>query len=763
MKPSEVSYLAMRNIVDAAISSPCYTNGIGTNYFDAVNGWKADGAAKVVVEVATKTSKGEPPTDENCAEGDDPFYYLTHDADGNVLAESCWRPVTPIVLFKSSGSSAFVTNAVSEPTITLHATTGGQSNEFYRILVPVDERVPCRFRIRRPSPSPDTIDSNYIFLDNVIASPPPMYAEMASPGVSDEQAGRRGKQALGYAAALGKAFPSIRDEAVTGRCAVAYILTPGVAYDTSRNFLASARLHYRWRYLNQKIDAAWKTLYIDHEAATGVEGEVLDTVGAMELNGKVGDIEWYYDLTLQAPAYKYVDYSGCGVVKPVRDYEEARTAVTSRLNAASSTLASGGTDWFVRLREGESTYEQLVLRTDREDSRAEIQMELIADHVWRGYFKTVDPIEKGFRYRIEPRNRQVDGDDHYSFNTNYWYVEGDATALPVSAVLKPDGDADSWSRIPCDAATGYLMFQVDDSTKSVTIVHADYQDCDLWNDAKNNDIFTGNSTEDATKSAVSPRMREFDEKFTAWTPTPSEDPNNWKESFDTGAQQEYAPYVPFGTARTLGAWTSGPGMFIYQWFKDGAVTNSLGYSRQALQMEGCGKGWLQFPALTDAMRPRGLGEVRFKARLGQFITLDDDIAYADPALTMGATHVTKNYTFVTLGAFDTNASKGFGGNASLSIFAYYHARHGAYELRVEQCKANKIPPSGPADAKQLTLYRWTRDGAGKISPVKLGSLQVSLTLSNGKSFKTSGEKGNYVPLYISVTNEASATVIRAGV
>ena len=757
---TEVSYLVMRNLVDAALYSPCYSNGIGTVYFDAVNGFIADKDAKIVVEVAMTTAKGETPTDEHCRldEIEDPLYFLTHQENGEPT--NCWVRVTPTVLVKRSGETAFSVDAAqpTDGTIHLQVTKGNVNDEYYRIIAPVNTTAPCRFRIRRAAVTAgtDADFDNLILLDNVIVSPKAMSVAGEPLGFDDETAGRRGKQALGWAAAHQTPFPTMDDTAVIGRCKIHYNVTPGIPYDKSRSFIASARFNYRWRYLDQRKDLVFKTLYLDHNMAEGVEGEVIETVGAMELAGKVGDLEWYYDFSLQAPSYKYVDYSGETIEKPVGDYsEEIKTVVSSR--PSEVVLASGGTNWFVRLREGASEWESLVLKTD---TREEIPMELIADHIWRGYYKTVDGEPGGFRYRIEPRNRQDAGDVRYAFNTNYWYAGEDAATVPVSAILKTDGTTNSWARVPCDGYTGYLMFQVDDVTKSVSIVHADYMDFDNWDDAKNDDVFTGNSEEAGKRSGVSPRKREFDERFIwrgePWTDTPSVN-TNWTETFD-GAASIGELYKPFGEATSLAGWKSGPGMYVYQWYRhDQAIPSGSGVIRRSLQMEGCGKGWLQFPANPDP-QPRGLGTFSFKARLGQFIDLDRDIAYAEfPSDDLA---LTKDYTFMALAAFDTNSDKDFSGDASLSLFAYYRPRRGAYEFRLEQVEA-KVSGSavtGPAQKRRLTLYRWKADASGKMTAVALGSLNPDFT-----RVLTDGEKGRYMPMYMSVKNEADATVIKFGV
>ena len=742
---TEVGQLVMRNAEDAALTSQVFTNGVGTVYFDAVN-------AYALADV-------DPGDYQLVLEYDDP------ELDGT----NHWRTATMTMLY-CDGSS--VSQKKSGETLDcLAVQNGGKTSSvaFYRVYAKLDRREPTRIRIRRTSvrtvPDEEVIDADdpdgFIVLDNVIVSWPTESARLESPGWYDDR--KTGRIVLGMEKAFSTSFPTPDAEDLT----LAAVYEGGLSPEN----VTSARLHYRWRYLNSHFDPPrqdrgdwisdiYTTAYLD--PANGFR-----MIEPFRMNGHVGDIEYWFDMTAIVPYYAYVDYTGLGLDEPTGGYtEEVPMNAESHYDTAEE-LPSAGTNWFVRLRPGKSELERMVLRIEGGD---DVDMELVGDHVWRGYLKTPEAREGGIRYRVEPRNWQVPGEASFLMNTNWWYAKEDADKLPVSAVLEVAPDetrgTNSWARIPCDGTTGYLMFQVDDGTRSVSVVRSDFQDFNGWDDARSqgNDLFVGNSTEDVGKHGVSRQKREFAEDFTyrkhpadppkPWTDTPSAN-ENWTETFEAAASQEYADYVPFGASTTLGGWATGPGMYVYQWYRYGTKIGS--YVCRALQMEGSGKGWIQFPAAPDPL-PRGIGTIGFRARLAQFIEPFSDASYADPF--PGDTLVRTNYTFLTLAAFDTLENKGFSGNASVSLFAYYNDRVGTYELRVEQINASVTGSTvkGPGTTRRISLYRWKNSRSGGMTGKLLGSKDITVGY-----VKTAGETGKYAPMYISCCNEASATVVKAGV
>lgn len=764
---NEIGNIVLRNTLNSVdglktgIYSPCYTNGIGTIYFDAVN-FQANGtdypggdSFQLCIEVATNIiGSAKLPTDVNVHE----YIETTNELNEvtittNLYALADWHRI-PVVQHEFREGNIHLARPENE-TITLDMTAGGSTKNFFRIVARINWPVPARFRIRRltrdegKTSGTDLDRYGLIALDNIVVSRPSGWAEVKPVGWFDLK--KRGKQVLGVENTWSVPFPSISDETIFARALPIYHVE---ANGTTEGLITKTIMYYRERYLNQRV-TEWQPVvlnpYNNFRAMT-----------PLNLSGLVSDIEFYFISSLQTPFYQYTDYSGLNYGVP--DYTEEISSVENRCTELrEESSPSNGSEWFVRLREGQSDWERLTLRIKGQEP---IEMELLANHIWRGYFKTLEPIKGGIDYRIEAHNEQVPDSMIFAVNTNYWFAES-SDHIPVSSELQTDGSTNSWANIPCDATTGYLMFQVDDVTKSISIVHADYQDFNKWNDAKKN-VFVGNSKEDETKSGVSPRIRDYEENFKfglgedekPWTDTPSGN-DNWNEDFEQGASLEYPDYTPFASSTTPGGWLSGPGMYIYQWYRDNTISNAPSpYVARALQMKGSGEGFIQFP-LDPYVQPRGIGTMSFEARLGQFIELDEDLSYAE--YPEGETDVSRDYTFVAFSAFDTKRNMGFSGNASLSLFAYYRHRRGAYEVRFEQIGATKEggKVTKPSDKRRLTLYRWQPTAKGGIEAKELGHADYTIKqiCTDGLATGTS----EYMPFYLSCKTYSNYTMIKFGV
>ena len=811
---AEVAHMLLRNMYDACVYSSCFDDGIGTIYFDAVNGWTTATAAdasnyRIVVEIATNcvSSTGRimedsdgnplPPTDENVLEiidrhpetmidPDDPEHTITNWIEGvtNTYGHANWQPLpltvlkrdypldwegempfTQLVFDEDSVTNEFQATDAACTNICLGIRNGGTTNNFYRIYIPLNYHGPARFRIRRETFMPGTLtpdSKNLILLDNIIVSYPQMRADLSACGWYDPA--KAGKQTLGQENAWNVPFPSCKDE-VLARADPVYYTNPGVPDADTSKFVVAAFLNYRWRYLDQ-VDtkvSPWKKVALnpaDNYAA----------FDPLELPGIPGDVEYYFTLALNAPFYDYVDYSGTGL-KLGGFYTEELASVTNRAPTAGEKYDSQGTDWFVRLREGKSDYEAINLEVRKFDEYGEefggtnvVEMELIGDHVWRGYFQTMtNTAPGGISYRFVAQNLQTPGERTWNVSTNYWRARNDLVTLPASESVMDSGEED-WASMPCDATTGYLLFQLDDSTRSLTIVHADYQNFNGWNDANVEGAkFVGSSTEDEGKKGVSPKARDCRESFSGWLDMPATNVH-WSESFTTSVGQEYGDYKTFPSTTTPNGWTAGQGMWVYGYYKDSETG-------RALQMEGQGRGYVQF--VDAAESPRGLESISFKARLGQFINFDNFTYYDAPdKLTP------KNYTFVSQVAFDTAGCTTFSGGASLSLIANYRPKVGCYEARLEQIGAQRDKKDGPITGphmqgssynaagnsqgdyprQALSIYRWDAKNGG----IK-ATLLHSVTNRNTFHFaRPASRSDSFEPMYISVSNTAGSVVISAG-
>ena len=768
-----VGWCNMLNTTDACIYSSCFEDGIGTIYFDAVNGWTGNadkGVYGLIVEVATNVVNGtEAPTDENIREEIvDPD--ITYDPETgitttngvvvttNYYAKGDWKPVTAILLKRDypadyAEEKTFVKETASGE-FQLSITNGATVDNFYRIYIPLNYHCPARFRIRRTTMDPAIASKDgraLILIDNIIASYPTMRADLSSYGIFDESKG--GKQILGQEAAWVTPFPSIGDDSVLARAKPEYYVNGADTNADTSAFVTAAKIHYRWRYLDQKI-GAWKTSSLDPK-------NDFKAVKPLELPSIPGDIEYWYETNLQTPFYQYVDYSGTNLGVP--GYTEEILIVTNR--ASGVKFDSQGTDWFVRLREGKSDYEALNLLVRRFNPEGTevgvtnvVEMELIGNHVWRGYLQTLSSSVGSLLFKVEAKNLQEPGSKEWRENVAYWRNSEEITTLPVSGTLVASSE-EEWTRMPCDATTGYLLFQIDDSTHSLTIVHADYQNFNAWNDANENGLFVGSSTEDEGKAGASPKAIECTESFNEWVDMPATN-EHWQETFTTTVAQEYPDYTTFPSTTTPNGWNAGQGQLVYGLYKDKD-------SGRALQMAGQGFGYLQFVDAAEA--PRGLESISFTARLAQSINFSD-FAYYDAESKLGL----HDYTFNARTAFDLNGCNDFTGNASLSLIAYYRPGKGCYEFRYEQQYAAKSTGEsltgkigGPKKQGQvLSLYRWSYDKAtGRLNTTLLGSLTNTTGTANAFDHpKCEGTAYNYQPMYISVSNSADGvTCIMAGV
>ena len=732
--------VVMRNMEGATVYSPCYTNGIGTIYFDAVNGWKGiTENNNIVVEIATNTIAGLPPTDDNCI-------VVTTNAEDNVVStnwygkldETCWNKCTMRPFVITNGVGFVETNSTKE--LALQMDIGGRNDSFYRVVVPINYHGAIRFRIRRTTAFPEQTygidEGGLILLDNIIASIPAMGGSLESPGHYDET--KSGQQQLGWELATSVPYPSTSDEEVFGGAVPNYYVNSGdgSAYDTG-DFFHSAVMHYRWRYLDQ-VTNDWQKIEVNPT-------DGFKAMTAFDLPGHACDVEYWYSYVLQAPFYSYVDYSGIG---KALGYTEERGTETNACRSAT-IMASCGTNWFFRVREGKSDYAGLdiVFRREGSEATTTVPMILVDDNVWRGFVQTMTNQVGKIDWRIEARDRQTEPYAQYEASTNHFYCTTADLELPVSDKLD-SGSSESWSSLDLDAATGYVMFQVDEQTHSLTVVHADYQNFNSWSDAKGG-TFVGNSTENETKTGTSPKKQTFTQDFDTWTAMSATDPKwEFTDFSDIRHLLDRDAYVPFESA-TDGLWEAGPGMWISKKYK-----NDSDGSGVALQMEGQGKGFLR---LNDAdYAPRGVESVTFNARLAQFMQFRDFNYYN------GERHLSMtNYTFITRAAFDRNSNANFSGNASLSLVARYLQNKGCYEARWEWIGTEFDKKLTNNKGQRLCLYRWNVTSTGAKETLLAAWTNTAFSAMQATSLTGSG----YMPFYITVSNDTAnaCTRVAAGV
>ena len=753
----ESSHLVVRNVQDAAIYSPCYTNGIGTIYFDAVNALAVsqDDAAdeyRLVVEVCTNAVAGVSPG------GDDTLENLPE-------TEKIWEAVE-ISALKKDGTAQFSAPETAME-LALGVKNGGTAANFYRVYARLNYPGPIQFRIRRSGIAGDNMsqsqtdpDSASILIDNIVVSYPAMRVDLDTYGEIDLTKG--GKRTLGVEGAFEVAYPSVSDRLFGRARPKAFVSAANKDADVS-SFVISSKMFYRWRYLDQEM-TEWQSVALNHKRDFADGFKAFEPLNIPQ--GMIGDVEYFFVSHLKAPYYEYVDYSGADL-NLGGHYTENISIVTNRFDSPV-TLESRGTDWFVRLREGRSDYEEISLivaekieeyREDTVFKTNSIPMELAGDGIWRGLYQTPnkDGNENGIEFRIEARKRMDVGSLSSDVQTNHWALQHSDMKMPVSDVVVPTG-GDVWSRLPNDGATGYLLFQLDDATRAITIVHADYQNFNAWNDAnKGRELFLGNSIEDDKKTGASPNGVSSKMSFANWTDMPKSN-SDWQESFSTSAGIAKPEYQEFTSALSPNAWDIANGMFVYGNYKDSASKDASGTINRALQLKGNGLGSIEL--VNPEHQLRGIESISFNARLGQSVQLED-CAYFDS----GSKTTMTNYTFVVAGAFDANKNNNFRGNASLSLFAYYVPEVGAYELRVEQIstvkdsKGKDKSPIAPApQGQRISLHRWYYDATGRLNVREL----AAKSNDSGTDWPGSDGTNGFQAVYFSVSNSTQGVSLVAG-
>lgn len=705
----------MQNVCDdrlkryAQICSPCYDEGIGTIYFDVVNAFAdnvrdEEGLANyaIVVEIATNIVNyaERAPVDGRYPEG-------IWSADGEEVFDAYryadWHAVemVPIRFRDDTGTDTVDCERLdSTRELELDIDEGGTRKNFYRVYVPVNLECKARFRIRRTrvdrtallNPDADA----FIIVDNVICSPSRDMIDLVPYGWFDET--KCGKRLLGQEMAFDPAFPGVGD-AVYGRVRAldrnGDEVPPGA--------VTAVSMHYRWRYLNQ-ARTEWSISDFYPSTLRSIAPLVLPA-------GLPGDIEFWFEGSQNTGYYSYANYSGTKIGVPW--YSEAYALTTNGWNGTSA-------EWSVRIREGRSDWEEavLVVRNPADNTVTNLQMALIDDHQWRGYYMTRNPLEEGVDVRIEFRNRQEPGGKVWSWNTNCCYLTS-IKEVPYSGRME-EGGTNDWTRVPVDAYTGYLMFQADDSAKGLSIVRADYQNFNCWNDGHGtNEVFVGSAADDSMLPTVgvSPLVRDFYVDYTADQTVSVATNRLWSLNFETQSGYEYYKTFPAGSERVNG-WILGKGRYVYGSYK-------MPGSGTAFQMTGSGEGYVELSDQSIGLWPRGVEKVTFNARLAQSIDFDD-FSYFDDGNRM------TNYVFTAHTCFDLDNNKSFTGDASLSMVAYYRRGFGCYEARWEQVKGGVDTAgavTGPAaQGQKLTIYRWNRNSKGGYDCTEL------YTVENGKNF-----------------------------
>ena len=746
---AEAGQIVMRNIENAAVYSQCFTNGVGTIYFDAVNGW-TDGDAetgdnyKLVVEVATNALMyGESviPTDENSWDETDGVtnYYAN--------LETTWHKVNVIPYLRDGTDDFSRLDATNE--LALAVKNGKTMKNFYRVVVPFTElgnevyakASHLRFRIRRTTAlSNYDADQKYmILLDNIIVSYPPMRAELGTAGFYDAgDAAKRGKTMMGYELSTSTPYPAAGDATLKGRAKATYIVNEGNPLADTTAFVAAAQMWYRWRYLNQRF-GDWK--YVDLDPMTFESAQTLD------LPSVVGDVEYYYTAQLQAPFYKYVDYSGTDLGVP---YSEEVTDVTNRLDSAT-ILPTTGTDWFFRLRKGASEWEGVSVVAQGALTN-EYPMALIEDDMWRALVVIPTNAEGNCTFSFKGVNKLTGSPWEIKENVTNWGVSDSADASftpPGNGLLREGGDPLSFE---VDHISNYLEVKISTRYLTWSVARAEYQDFNHWNDAHTpaeNPQFKVNVPTNGVDD-VTMKTYPLADDIKTWSEFSSGN-SDWDEIFyladynDPGFPKE----VVYQSHVTPARWDGYNLSFVSTELTSGSQTDQSEKSGLAAKLIGQGKGSLTY---TKANCPEGLEKVSLRARLGQSMTFDGISWHPD---AWGK----KDYMFFVPATMSRKCSNDsalgdMAVGAAVSVVGYYRPSAGCYEFRAERLYSGSN--------MRLSLYKWAINSSGVLEPTLLCAQDFgSRKMWSNDSSSKAGDK-LYYGMFISLENTSAGTRIVGG-
>jgi len=791
--PATVGQIVMKNVNGAAVYSSCFTNGVGAIYFDAVNGWNNNinyGYYRLEVDVCTNvlgdTSGLLPPTDENIAE----YSVVSNEVDGtwttnvDYYAKAVWMP-TKYIPYKRDNTPEFVGNPnAMVSSLDLNVKNGGSETNFYRIVVPLDYRGPIRFRIRRAGANTGlSHDSQtYLLLDNIVVSYPTMGADLKPVGLFDAYKG--GKQTLGQETALSVPFPAINDTGVRARAVPYYYVNPGEGSENSNDFIVAANLHYRWRYLRQRAeptataaqlapghaqyyrDSFWRTVPLNPK-------DGFKSLEAMVIPSAVGDVEFWYELSMNVPHYEYVDYTGRDFGVP---YDETKSAVTNHMTLAEMegrSLATTGRDWFVRLREGKSDFE-LVEIVATGALEGVYPMEVTEDHMWRGLVRIPTNTTGKMTFFFRGKNRQTPGSYAWDENRTYWGTSGDAAVrVPSNGELKEGAfEVDiTKMEIDVDNATSYYEFKMSDLYRTWEVARAEYQNFNNWNDAwsdKDHVKFKVNYGETNGVDDVTMKTYNLSDNIDSWSKYDSHPGSGWDENFGTSDEAAYPKEKFFQEHGTKNTWDGRNITFVSQSlvaYKD--LTTLSGYAGKLL---GQGQGSLDF--IDRASYPFGLEKISFKARIGQTIAFESmtyDTLSLYHQMTNGqgyviSTKLRQNYLFLA----PVNMSNWEGNNkalnkmavgAAVSVIAYYFPGIGCYEFRVTRAEQDEL--------MNYELFRWSLIN-GTMEPTRLCAQRMNRRgwtneqNTGSDATKTNKENPSFFGMFISVNNTSAGTEIWCG-
>lgn len=717
----------------AMIVSPIYETGFGAIYFDAVNAFRVF-KNRVRVDIATEWDEIGP----------------------------VWKPAHEIegvkVEFEKivNGAVEGKTQSSANSEIKLDIATGGGSDSFYRVKVSANLAKRAQFRIVRADSnwSSGGLDGDgLIAIDNIIVP------ECES-GVKLEQFGGgkdnvNSKVMHGWKAPFDVAFPAAGQENVHPRVKVAYTGITGE--DIKGSMLV---FMYRSRYLNQRR-GEWKSLNMVKEAEKVGDMDVYSTTQPIDLSDGASDIEYYYQMSINPHTYTYFDYSGLDVGDTFGGESAAIDRNRVVYNAASEglfledseTSPAQGRDFFVRLREGESDYEQMTIVAKLGERLERVPMRLVANHTWQGVVAVTNQnVDVGLR--LLAHNHQINGSrGAYSTNETDFKIVSNSEDPTLIDKLSFSGSVASLNLEELEETGGFvkikrdlvetarqLIVRFNDSAMTASVSRGDYQDFNTFASAATGlGKFVGTVTDSVETSIAQHRYAANyqDNTIDNWSLSVLTT-NYWQNGFNLANISDVRKNEYYEDHKLTSGWVGHNVMLVNESYK------RTGANDAALKLFGF-YGSADFRVNTVA--PDGIGEMSFTGRVSSQVNDLSKVAYYTPGMKES------NYLFSTRVAMSVGDALQYDGEASVSLFAYYRGPENNYELRITR--------TGETSLNFKFIRRYIDDN---LIPHEDVMRSVDRTISVNRSAATdAGSANNVANTYLTSLTKESAYIAFFGV
>jgi len=726
---AENACVIMRNSELARVTSPYYEEGIGTIYFDVVNSFTAGTKSSVQLQITTNL------TDDAVSQG------LTMSTAGTNYEHYVWKTIPMTVLEMQNATNVVATKETDLSNLNV---VDGGSSHYFRVRTHLNYYGPIRFRINRVGVDAGTEDvAGLILIDNVLASYPPMGVKLSRLG-QDYDPELKGSEVLGCIGDFNSPFFSVGQTNVLSGLHIDWVTNYPNA-PSRKMTISDVRLWFRRRYLNQEMSDYRSVSLLAAPKTATKEGDFvsfdLRSLTGVDLNCGVGDIEYYFSANLSLTQY-YVprDYANDSTKSPkgvnnpagfgtmpgsANEWSEEIANYTNRATyTVEDNVPSCGTDYFVRIREGESDYEWVQFCASvttngttgtKDDS---MRMELVTNHTWRcHYYVPTNAIGETLAFHFQGKQLYKENADSFTYlaRTNTWYsdLEEGVPYMPYTSVVKEEFAREATIVLDSVENAGtHLLVEFNDELHSFSVSHATYQDFNRWTDALTG--FRGNAnyneenpTNGAAATGVSDTktlsladMRLWD--FACYTNS------LWREYFEGVETTDTTfPYdLHQSVTTTPNGWNAENGTFVRG--QRGVYKDASGKAKKSLawQMDGAGKGSISLVKKAVA----GVEKVSFGARVSQLPSFEAFSTYLDGTACENyaiSTHITMSRLYDSKrNPLDISPCE-----PSVSLVGYNRGSKGCYEFRITRTDESKVT---------LAFYKWTQVNGAMVA-TKIGA------------------------------------------